>query len=459
MKRAARARVLAAAAILAAALPAGAASAAPDPIYVARVDDTINLAVADYVQGAIERTRAEGGQALLIELDTPGGLLSATKDIVSELLNSPVPVIVFVSPRGARAASAGTFITMAAHVAAMAPGTSIGAAHPVFQGQGPTLPPLSPDADEKDDDKRQPRDYVNEKAENFTAAFIESIAEERGRNVEWAIQAVRDSVAIKHSEAVEKNVVDLIADDVDELIEKLDGRTLELGGETIALHTRDARRIQIEMTRLQKFMAFLSIPQVALILLLGAAAGLYTEVQSPGLIVPGALGVICLVLLGLSLQIIPFNWLGLILIVAGLGLLAAELFVTSFGLLFAAGVACFAIGAYMTFRVPEISDLQLPLLGFVAPLTLVFAGFGAVVVYGVSRSFARPQYAGREGLIGEIGVADGDLDPDGRVSVRGELWSATSDTPIARGEPIEVVGLVNLLLRVRRAPESAEKEF
>ena len=269
---------------------------------------------------------------------------------------------------------------------------------------------------------------------------------------------MRDSVAIKHSEAVENNVVDLIANDLDDLFEKLEGRAVDLNGESVALQTLGARRIPIEMTRLQKFMAFLSIPQVALILLLGAAAGLYTEVQSPGLIVPGALGVVCLVLLGLSLQIIPFNWLGLILIVAGLGLLAAELFVTSFGLLFAAGVACFALGAYMTFRVPAVSDLHLPLLGFIAPLTLVFAGFGAVVVYGVSRSFARPQYAGREGLIGEVGVADADLDPEGRVEIRGELWNATTDAPISRGEPVEVVGIVNLLLRVRRANDSAEKE-
>jgi membrane-bound serine protease (ClpP class) len=448
------------AALLGLALAAWSTALRAETVYVARVDDTINVAVADYLTGAIARAEAEGAAALVIELDTPGGLLSATKEIVAEILNAGVPVVVYVSPRGAWAASAGTFITLAGHVAAMAPGTSIGAAHPVFEGQGPTLPPLAP-GEESDSEKerreaqRQARDYMNEKAENFTAAFIESIAEERGRNVEWAVRAVRDSVAIRQSEAVANNVVDLVAENMDDLLTRIDGRTVAVEGEPVVLRTREARRVDVPMTAVQKFVAFLSIPQVAVLLVLGALAGLYAEVQNPGMIVPGVIGATCLVLLGLSLRIIPFNWVGLLLIVAGIGLLIAELFVTSFGLLLVAGAICFGLGAYLTFRVPEVSDLALPLWSFVAPLTAVLVALGLAVVWAASRTLVRPQYSGREALIGQVGRADSDLAPEGRVLLRGELWNARADAPIERGEPVEVVDLANLVLLVRRTRDAS----
>jgi membrane-bound serine protease (ClpP class) len=435
-------------------LLAGAADAGQ--VLVASIEDEITLATSTFVESVIERAEEEDAVAIVFELDTPGGYLNATKDIVASILNADVPVIVYVSPRGAWAASAGTFITMAGHVAAMAPGTSIGAAHPVFQGQGPTLPPLDPgrDTDEKEDGKRQPRDYRNEKAENFTAAFIESIASERKRNVEWAIQAVRDSVAIDQSKAVEMNVVDLVAGDLDELLDAVDGRVLQVNSREVTLATKGAQRVVVEMSGLQRFLAFLSLPQVASLLVLGALAGIYAEVQSPGLIVPGTIGVICLVLLGFSMQIIPINWMGALLLVTGIGLIVAEAFVTSFGLLFIAGLACFAIGAYMTFRVPEVSDLSLPVWSFIAPLTAALAVGGAIVVWGVSHSFRRPQYSGAEGLVGETGVADCDFDGSrGRVLVRGELWTATADEPIAAGDRVEVSALKNLVARVRRVSE------
>jgi membrane-bound serine protease (ClpP class) len=324
-----------------------------ETVNVIRVDGVITPGIASYIDKAITQSEEDGAVALVIELDTPGGLLDSTKDIVSSILNAEVPIIVYVSPRGAWAASAGTFITLAAHVAAMSPGTSIGAAHPVFTGGGgPSPSPPVPGQPEDDDSKSVPalRDYRNEKAENFTAAFIESIASERQRNVEWAIDAVRNSVAISQSEAVELNVIDLVADDLDHLLELVDGRVVKIGRGEVTLRTENARIVNIEMEPLDKFFALISDPSIAVLLLMAGLAGIYLEVQSPGLIVPGVVGVLCLVLAGLAFQIIPINWVGALLIISGLALLVAEIFITSFGVLFAVGSTAFAFGAYMLFH-------------------------------------------------------------------------------------------------------------
>ncbi len=428
-----------------------------ETVNVIRVDGVITPGIASYIDKAITQSEEDGAVALVIELDTPGGLLDSTKDIVSSILNAEVPVIVYVSPRGAWAASAGTFITLAAHVAAMSPGTSIGAAHPVFTGGGgPTPSPPVPGQSEDDDPKSAPglRDYRNEKAENFTAAFIESIASERQRNVEWAIDAVRNSVAISQSEAVELNVIDLVADDLDHLLELVDGRVIKIGRGEVTLRTEDARIVNIEMEPLDKFFALISDPSIAVLLLMAGLAGIYLEVQSPGLIVPGLAGVVCLVLAGLAFQIIPINWVGALLIISGLALLVAEIFVTSFGVLFAVGITALAFGAYMLFRVPEISDLVVPFWSVIFPAIAVLSGFMAIVVFGVGRSFGRPQFSGREALVGEMAIAESDIRPQGRVRLRGELWKAESDEPIERGQKVEIVGINDLMVRVRQASDS-----
>ena len=434
---------------------AGAARAGT--VNVITVDGVITPGVAAYIEKAIMQSEEEDAVTLVIELDTPGGLLDSTKDIVSSLLNAKLPVIVYVSPRGAWAASAGTFITLAAHVAAMSPGTSIGAAHPVFAGGGgPTpSPPLPGQQDEKDS-KSPPnlRDYRNEKAENFTAAFIESIASERERNVEWAIDAVRNSVAISQAEAVELNVVDLVADDLDHLLELVDGRTVKIGREEVTLATNDVRVVRLEMEPLDRFFALISDPSIAVLLFMAGLAGLYIEVQSPGLIVPGLVGVVCLVLAGLAFQVIPINWVGALLLISGLALFVAEIFITSFGMLFAAGIVCFAYGAYMLFRVPELSDLTVPFWSVIFPAVVVLSGFMAIVVFGVSRSLGRPQFSGREALLGQKAVAESDIRPEGRIRVRGELWKAESDEPIERGQRVEIVEVHDLMVRVRGASES-----
>jgi membrane-bound serine protease (ClpP class) len=446
---------------LAAGLLALQAGAASERIQVVTVSGGINPAVGDYLRKAVARAEGEGAHALVIELDTPGGLLSSTKDIVTDILNAEVPVIVFVSPRGAWAGSAGTFITLAGHVAAMAPGTSIGAAHPVpaLPTGEPPKPPGSEDEKDGDEDEapaQRVRDIQGEKIENFTAAFIESIAETRDRNVEWAIDAVRNSVAITQKEAIEKNVVDLGAEDLDDLLQKIDGREVEVAGRTVVLHTSDASIERIEMGVVNRIFDVIANPTIAMLLILAGLLGLYVEFTQPGMIFPGVAGVVCLILAGLSLQIIPFNWIGLLLILTGVGLMVAEIFVASFGLLFAAGVAALAVGGYVVFDVPDVSDLSVPFWTVILPAVLGFSIVGAILVIGVSRSFGRPQFAGNEGMIGDVAVADSDIDPQGRVFLHGEYWNAVSDEPITEGEKVEILSVDSLEVRVARREQREE---
>jgi len=430
-------------------------------LNVVTVSGGINPAVAAYLMHAIDESARDGSVALVIELDTPGGLLSSTKDIVSAILNAEVPVIVFVSPRGAWAASAGTFITLAAHVAAMAPGTSIGAAHPV--SFLPTAPrPPEPEAEREGEEEEakkqaQPRDFAGEKIEKFTAAFIESIAEARDRNVDWAIDAVRNSVAITQSEALRKNVVDLVADDLPHLLELIDGRTVKVGRDEVTLATRDVSILRIPMSLVGRFFDVMADPQIALLLILAGLLGLYVEFTQPGMIFPGIAGGISLILAGLALQIIPFNWIGLILILAGIGLLVAEIFVASFGLLFTGGIIALSAGAYMLFEVPDQSDLVVPFWTVIFPAVLGVASFAGIVVFGLSRTLFRPQFAGAEGLVGERGIVDHAIRKRGRVLVRGELWTAEADEAIPKGEKIRIIEVQNLVVRVERDTDAAEK--
>jgi membrane-bound serine protease (ClpP class) len=430
-------------------------------VKLARIEGDINAAAADYLERAIEQTARERAVALVVELDTPGGYLDATKDIVSDILNAPVPVIVFVSPRGAWAGSAGTFITLAGHVAAMAPGTTIGAAHPVLIGreQQPT-PPTPPyeDGEEKDGKRPSPpatRDVLGEKMENFTAAFIESIAEQRGRNAQWAIDAVRRSVAVTQQKALEKKVIDLVAEDLQDLLAKVDGREVTVGAAKVVLATRGALVEPIEMNLLDRFYAFLTNPSVLSLLMLGGLLGIYMEFNNPGMIFPGAMGALCLVLAGFGMQMIPFNALGAVLMLLGVLLMWAELFVPAFGALFAAGIACLGIGGYLLFDVPELGAVATPYWTTFFPALAVVAVVGAFMVFYVSRSLRVPAFAGSgsEGLVGQLARADSDLDPTGRVFLHGEYWNAEANERVRQGERVRVEGIRDLVLRVSRAPD------
>lgn len=440
MSRLSRACAGLALALAAALAPAAGAAGHVNQI---RVSGTINPASSDFIQKAIAQSERDGAEALLLELDTPGGLVSSTKDIIQAMLNAKVAIIVYVAPQGAWAGSAGTFITLAGHVAAMAPGTSIGAAHPVGVG--------APGGGGEQGEKDAGRDVAGEKAENLLAAFIESIARERNRNVEWAVKAVRESVAIPADEAQRLGVVDLVAATSEELLDASDGRKVKVAGGERTLALKGAERRTIAMGPLARILHVLASPDVAVLLMMAGMLGLYLEFSNPGMIVPGVLGAASLILGLIALQILPFSWLGLLLFLGGVGLLVAEIFVGAYGVLFALGIACILVGGSMIFDVPEVSDLDVSFWSVLVPAVAGMAAFGALVVFGVGRTLGTRQTAGIGELIGMVGRAEQALAPDGRVFVRGEYWSAHADGPVAAGERVEVLAVEGMRLRVRRA--------
>ncbi len=420
---------------------ASAAAAAAGHINVVTIAGSINPASSDYLQKAIERSEAEGAIAVLIELDTPGGLLASTKDIIQAMLNAKLPIIVYVTPQGAWAASAGTFITLAGHVAAMAPGTSIGAASPVSATGGG-----------EQDEEGHRRSVGEEKAEKFTTAFIESIAKQRKRNVEWAMRAVREAEAITQDKALEIGVIDLVATDRADLLRQVEGREVSLLGESRKLAVAGAEIRTIAMTPLTRFFDFLASPDVAVLLVMAGLLGLYIEFQQPGMILPGVAGLICLVIAAIAFQILPFSWIGLLLMLLGLALVATEVFVPAFGALFAAGIACFLLGGSLLFDLPELSDLTVSFWSVLVPSVAGFALFAAVAVFAVGRTLWRAQTTGVSEMLGLVGKSVTSLAPEGKVFVRGEYWTAQADEEIPAGARVEVTGVEGMRLRVRRAP-------
>ena len=394
------------------------------------VDGSINPAVDDFIREGIGRAKSNGARALIIQLDTPGGLLTSTRTIVKEMLGAPVPLMVYVAPSGAGAGSAGVFITMAAHVAAMAPGTNIGAAHPVAGGG------------------QEVKGVMGEKIENFTASFSESIAQKRGRNTEWAIQAVRKSVAITEKEALKINVIDIVAKDVDDLLRQADGRTVELDGRKQVLALKDAIVIRHEMNLKQRVLNRIADPTIAYLLLMAGILGLYMEFAHPGVIFPGVTGAICLLLAVASLQVLPFSAVGLMFILLGIALLVGEAFVPSFGVLGIGGIVALTFGSLFLFDAENT--------GLAVDRSVVFTAVGTlgVIVLAISYLVFRSQTAkptlGVEGLIGEIGEVRTKLSPSGKVYVHGEYWNAQADLEIEVGEKVEIVSCEGMNLRVRK---------
>jgi membrane-bound serine protease (ClpP class) len=420
-------------------------SAVPErsgPIAIARIDGSINPASSDYLQRAIEEAAQQGAVILLLELDTPGGLVASTQDIIQAMLGSRVPIVVYVAPQGAWAGSAGTFITLAAHVAAMAPGSSIGAAHPVGIGGG------TPGGES--DGKPSASD---QKAENLMASFIESIAKKRERNVEWASKAVRESVAATAEEALELHVIDLVAQDRAALLAQLDGRVVETDQGPQRLRIAGAAQHEIEMSLLTRILAVIVDPNVAMLLLMAGMLGLYVEFNQPGLILPGVLGAACLVMAMIAMQVLPFSWVGVLLLLLGAGLLIAEGFVSSFGVLFLVGLASLLVGGALLFDRPDLSDLSLDFWRVLVPAVVGVGGCAGLLVLAIGRVARRPQTAGVDELVGMVGVASTRLDPSGTVFVRGEYWRADAEQPIEANERVEALSVEGLRLRVRRAPE------
>ena len=393
------------------------------------IDGSINPAVDDFIRESIARAKSNGARALVIQLDTPGGLLSSTRTIVKEILGAPVPVIVYVAPSGAGAGSAGVFITMSAHIAAMAPGTNIGAAHPVASGG------------------QEVKGVMGEKIENFTASFSETIARQRGRNAEWAIQAVRKSVSITEKEALKLNVIDIVAKDMNDLLKQADGRKVDLDGRQETLALKDAEVIRHEMNLKQRVINTIADPNIAYLLLMAGILGLYMEFSHPGVIFPGVAGAVCLILALISLQVLPFNYAGLFLIFLGVTLLIGEAFVPSFGVLGIGGVISLALGSFLLFDTQN-SDLGVDRsIVFTAVATL--ASFVFAISYLVYRSQKSKPTLGLEGLLGQIGEVKARLNPAGKVFVHGEYWNAEADAEVDVGEKVEVIGYQGMSLKVR----------
>ncbi|GJQ20984.1 MAG: serine protease [Bacteroidia bacterium] len=409
-------------------------------VYEAAIDGAINPATADYVHRSLLRAVEDGAECLVLRLNTPGGLLKSTRVIVSEFLSADIPVIVYVSPSGAQAASAGVFITMAGHVAAMAPGTNIGAAHPVaLQGEQDSV--------------------MMEKATNDAAAFIRTIAENRHRNLEWAEEAVRKSLSITEKEALSKNVVDLIAKDLPELLEKIDGRTVSLPSSEKVLQTKGARVESLTMEWSERILDILSDPNIAYILFMLGVYGLLFELYNPGSILPGVVGVISLILAFYSLHTLPVNYAGLALILFAIILFLAEIKVTSYGMLSVGGVISLLLGSMMLIRSEsalEFLQISWSVIISVVALTVVFFTF--VIGYGIRSLRTRP-VSGAEGMVGESGEAVTDIPSagsktaTGTVRIHGELWNArASGEAIPLGSRVKVLRLENLTLIVERDP-------
>jgi membrane-bound serine protease (ClpP class) len=408
---------------------------APKPeVLVISVSGVINPVSSEFIIKSVDKAAAMKAEALIIQLDTPGGLVDSMRVIVKHILSSPVPVIVYVSPSGARSASAGVFITLAAHVAAMAPGTNIGAAHPVTIG-----------------DKL---DKVSaEKAANDLAAYIKSLANLRGRNAAWAEEAVRKSVSVTDSQALSIKIIDLVAKDMDALLKALDGRKVRMADSEKELHTAEARIVTEEMGMRQKVLNVIGDPNVAYILMLLGFYGLIFELTNPGVVLPGVIGVISLVLAFYAFQTLPVNYAGLILIIVGIILFLLEVKIASYGALTVGGIVSLTLGSIMLFDSPEPFfrvSLTIILPAVMVTALLFFATFRLAY-----KAHSRKPVTGREGLIGFIGSALSEVGPQGgSVRVRGEIWSAWSDEQIAAGEKIAVEEIKGLRVRVRKIPAS-----
>ena len=399
------------------------------------IDGSINPAVDDFIRESINRAKSSEARALVIQLDTPGGLLSSTRTIVKEMLSAKIPVMVYVSPSGAGAGSAGVFITMAAHIASMAPATNIGAAHPVAGGG------------------QEVKGVMGEKIENFTASFSETIAQKRGRNTEWAIEAVRRSVSITETDALKKKVIDIIAKDIDDLLRQADGRKVDLDGRMTTLSVKGVNVVRHEMSLKQRIVNAIADPNIAYMLLMAGILGLYMEFSNPGVMFPGITGAICLVMALISLQLLSFNYAGLFLILLGIALLVGEAFMPSFGILGIGGVISLALGSFLLFDTPN-SDLTIDAT-IVYTAVATMAALVLAIGYLVFRSQKAKPTLGMDGLIGEIGEVRAKLSPSGKVFVHGEYWNAQTQTDgqIDVGEKVQIVGYDGMNLKVKRLQE------
>ncbi len=398
-------------------------------VYVATYEGVINPVAAEYLHDALVAAQEHGASALILQLDTPGGLDTSMRVMIKDITSAQIPVIVYVSPSGGRAASAGVFLTLAAHVAAMAPGTNIGAAHPVAMGGG-----------EMDR-------TMKEKVENDAIAYIKSIAEQHGRNVTWAEDAVRKSLSATEKEALKLKIIDVIADDVPDLLRQVDQRTVKVGNEARVLATRGLLRHDFPMGLRLEALKALSDPNIAYVLMTIGTIGLIAELYSPGAILPGVVGAISLILAFYSFQSLPINYAGLLLLVLGIVFFVLEATVTSYGLLAIGGVLSMLLGSLMLIKT-DAQFLQLS-WGVIIPVIGVAALFSLVTVGMGLKALRRKPATGREELVGLIGTAKTTVSPHGQLAIHGELWDAISEIPLQPGEQARVTRVDGLTLHVK----------
>lgn len=401
-------------------------------VVVIKLDGAINPAATAFIERGIEEALDKKAQCLIVELNTPGGLLKSTRVIVSTFLESKVPIVVYVSPPGSHAGSAGVFITMAAHIAAMAPGTNIGAAHPVnLEGKMDSV--------------------MAEKVTNDAAAFIRTIAEKRQRNLKWAEDAVRKSQSITETEALDTNVIDIVAKNLNDLLAQIDGKKVVTVSGTITLETKNASIDVVEMDWAEKILDLLSSPNLAIILFQLGVIGLMLELYNPGSIFPGVVGVICLILAFYAMHTLPINYAGLALMIFGIILFLLELKITSHGMLTIGGVISLFLGSIMLIRTSSMLEfVEISLTVIILSVAISTLFFAFVLGYGL-RILKRKPSTGIEGIVGEIGEALTEINPIGMVRVHGEIWNAESiDGNISKGEQIQITGIEKLKLKISR---------